>query len=148
MQKIRKYLNIMTLVFAIITIVITVLFMAGGEEPNQANYTPVYTDQMLYWAYILLGIAALLAIAFPIARLFTRPKDGLRALVFIGIAAVIFLIAYALSDGTPLNLPGYNGSDNVPSRLILTDVFLYVSYFLIFLTLASILVTELIKKFR
>lgn len=148
MQKIRKYLNIMTLVFAVITIVITVLFLAGGELPNQAYYAPVYTDQLLYWAYILLGIAAVLAIVFPIVRLFTRPKEGLRALVILGIAAVIFLIAYAMADGTPLNLPGYNGSDNIPSRLILTDVFLYVSYFLCILTVVAILVTELIKKFR
>ena len=68
MQKIRKYLNIMTIVMAVITVVILVLFLAGGAEPNQAMYSPIYTDELLYWSYILLFIAV--CAAYRIFRIF------------------------------------------------------------------------------
>lgn len=148
MQKIRKYLNIMTIVMAVITTVILVLFLAGGAEPNQAMYSPIYTDELLYWSYILLFIAVILAVIFPIIKLISNPKGGLKALLLIGVAAVLFLVAYALADGTPLKMPGYTGSDNVPSMLIMTDVLLYVTYFLGGFIVLAILYSEISKRFK
>ena len=148
MQKIQRYLNIMTIVMAVVTVVILVLFLAGGAEPNSSLYSPLYTDELLYWSYILLAIAVILAVAFPIIKFITNPKEGLKALIFIGVAAVIFLIAYALADGTPLEMPGYTGTDNVPSMLILTDVLLYVTYFLGGFTILAILYSEISKRFK
>jgi hypothetical protein len=53
-----------------------------------------------------------------------------------------------MGDGTPLELVGYKGSDNVPSMLILGDVFLYTTYILIGGVLLSILYTEVSRIFR
>ena len=148
MQKIRKYLNIMTIVMAVITTVILVLFLAGGAEPNQAMYSPIYTDELLYWSYILLFIAVILAVIFPIIKLISNPKGGLKALLLIGVAAVLFLVAYALAARTPLKMPGYTGSDTVPSMLIMTDVLLYVTYFLGGFIVLAILYSEISKRFK
>ncbi|MDY4043117.1 MAG: hypothetical protein SOY65_04820 [Marinifilaceae bacterium] len=148
MQKINKYLNILTIVMLVITAVLIVLFFAGGELPNQAYSTPVYTEQLLYWSYFLFAACAIAALAFPIVRLFTRPKQAVKALAAVGLLAIIVLIAYAMADGTPLKISGYTGPDNVPSRLILTDTLIYTTYFLGIIAIGAIIVTEIIRRVR
>ena len=117
----KKILNIVTLVMFLITLVLLGLFIFGGKVPNQAYDTPVYTGALLNWAYILCGIAILAAVVFPIARLFTRPKQAMKSFIGLVGLVVIVLIAYAMADDTPLKLIGYNGPDNVPSRLLMSD---------------------------
>ena len=76
MQKINKILNIMTIVMFVVTIVLLGLFYFGGELPNSQYSTPVYTEQLLWWSYLLFGVAIVAALIFPVARLFTRPKGS------------------------------------------------------------------------
>ena len=78
MQKINKILNIVTIVMFVITVVLLGLFYFGGELPNSQYVTPVYTEQLLWWSYLLFGVAIVAALVFPIARLFTRPKEAMK----------------------------------------------------------------------
>lgn len=148
MQKINKYLTILSIVMFVISAILTILFLVGGEVPNQAYTTPIYTDQLLYWAYVLLAIGIIAAVIFPAVRLFTRPKEAVKALAALGVLVVLVLIAYAMADGTPLKLQGYTGTDNIPSRLILTDVLIYTMYFLGIVAVGAIVVTEIIRRVR
>ena len=144
----KRILNIVTIVLFLITVVILGLFMFGGEIPNQLYDTPIYTGALLNWAYVLFGIAIIAAIIFPIARLFTRPKQAMKS--FIGLLAVIIVvvIAYAMADGTPMNIPGYNGPDNVPSMLILSDTFIFTMYILFIGAILAILGTEIYRRLK
>ena len=114
----QKILNIVTIAMFTITLVILGLFVWGGEIPNSTYPTPTHTSTLLNWAYVLCGIAVCASMAFPIVRLFTRPKEAVKS--FIGVIAigVVVLIAYSFADGTPLKLQGYFGTDNVPTMLI------------------------------
>ena len=144
----EKILNIATIVMFVITAVLLCMFMFGGEVPNQPYSTPVYTASLLNWAYILFGIAAIAALIFPVARLFTRPKQAMKSFIgFLGIV-VIVLLAYAMADGTPMDIVGYSGPDNVPSRLIFSDTILYTMYFLCIGVVIAIAVTEIIRRVR
>lgn len=69
---------------------------------------------------------------------------------FIGLVAlaVVILFAYLLADGTPMQIVGYSGPDNVPSRLIFSDTIIYTMYFLFAGAIIAILATELLRKFR
>ena len=116
MQKINKILNIVTIVMFVITVVLLGLFYFGGELPNSQYVTPVYTEQLLWWSYLLFGVAIVAALVFPIARLFTRPKEAMKSFIALAGIIVLVLIAYSMSDGTIMNIPGYSGSDNVPDR--------------------------------
>lgn len=144
----KKILNIVTIVMFLITVVLLGLFMFGGDVPNQLYTTPVYTSALLNWAYALFAIAIIAALIFPIVRLFTRPKQAMKS--FIGLAFVIILvcIAYAMADGTPMKLIGYNGPDNVPSMLILSDTIIYTMYFLFAGAILAILGTEIYRRIR
>ena len=124
MQKINKILNIVTIVMFVITVVLLGLFYFGGELPNSQYVTPVYTEQLLWWSYLLFGVAIVEALVFPIARLFTRPKEAMKSFIALAGIIVLVLIAYSMSDGTIMNIPGYSGSDNVPGTLKFTDTIL------------------------
>jgi hypothetical protein len=58
------------------------------------------------------------------------------------------LIAYSLSDGTLLNLPGYTGDDNNVGSLKFADTVLYTMYALGVGAIVSIVATETLRKFR
>jgi hypothetical protein len=72
----------------------------------------------------------------------------MRTLISIAILAVIAVISYSMGDGTPLQLVGYKGSDNVPSMLIMGDTFLYSMYILLGGALLAILYTEVSRIFK
>ena len=144
-----KISNILIAVLIIITVVVTVMFAVGGELPGGSQYsTPIYTSTLLNWAYILLGIATISALIFPIIRLVSRPKQAVNTFIGLGILAAVIGVARAMADGTPLNLIGYTGPDNVPSALIFSDTIIFTMYFLLGGTVLAIVSTEIIRKFR
>ena len=106
MLKVTKLLNILTIVMFAITVVLIGLFVFGGELPNSQYPSPVYTDELIWWAYILLALTAIAAIAFPVVKLFSNPKQALKTLIAIVGICLLVLIAYSLSDGTIMKLPG------------------------------------------
>lgn len=148
MQKISKLLNILTIVMLSITVVLIGLFFLGGNLPNAQYTTPIYMEQLIWWAYILFGLSIVAALVFPIARLFTRPKEAIKSLIAVAGIVVLVLIAYSMSDGTIMNLQGYDGSDNIPSRLKFADTILYTMYFLGIAAVGAIIVTEIIRRIR
>lgn len=148
MLKISKILNIVTIVMFAITVVLVGLFFLGGDLPNAQYTTPVYTDQLIWWAYILFGFTALAALIFPIGRLFTNPKQAVKTLIAVVGICLLVLIAYSMSDGTIMKLPGYTGPDNVEGTLKFADTMLFTMYFLGIGAILAIIVTEIIRRFR
>ncbi len=144
----EKILKIATLVMFVITVVILGMFIFGGEVPDQLYYTPVYTASLLNWGYILFFLAVIAAIIFPIVRLFTRPKQAMKSLIGLIVLALVVLMAYVLADGTPMNIPGYTGTDNTPSMLVFSDTIIYTMYFLFGGAIIAIIATELLRKVR
>jgi len=144
----EKILKIATLVMFVITVVILGMFIFGGEVSDQLYYTPVYTAALLNWGYILFFLAVIAAIIFPIVRLFTRPKQAMKSLIGLIVLALVVLMAYVLADGTPMNIPGYTGTDNTPSMLVFSDTIIYTMYFLFGGAIIAIIATELLRKVR
>ncbi|WP_251620963.1 hypothetical protein [Odoribacter lunatus] len=144
----EKILKIVTIAMFAITVVILGFFIFGGEVPDQIYTTPVYTAPLLNWAYTLFIIAVISALIFPIVRLFTRPKQAVRSFMGLAVLVVVVLIAYAMADGTPMNIIGYTGPDNVPSRLIFSDTIIYTMYILFGGAIISIIATEFLRKIR
>ncbi|CCZ07804.1 MULTISPECIES: hypothetical protein [Culturomica] len=144
----EKILKIVTIVMFAVTAVILGMFIWGGDVPDQQYTTPVYTASLLNWAYVLFVIAVIAAVIFPIVRLFTRPKQAMKSFIGLAALAVVVLIAYAMADGTPMNIIGYSGTDNVPSRLIFSDTIIYTMYILFGAAIIAIFATELLRKVR
>lgn len=148
MIKLTKYLNIATIAMFVITGVLMVMYYAGGEVPNQLHPTPVFTNEMIVWAYILLAIAAGSAFLFGILGFIMNIKEAKKSLISLAAIAVCVFISYAMADGTLIDLPGYTGGDNTPSTLIFADTILYSMYFLGVGAIVAIISTEILSKLR
>jgi len=107
------------------------------------------TDLALRWAYILLVLTALAAVVFPLINLVTNVKALLRTLMILAGAAVLVLVSYfVFSNGTPINIVGYSGTDNSdPGVLRMVGTSLYLTYILFGVTILSILYSFNIHQF-
>jgi len=108
-------------------------------------------DVFIIWAYILIIVATAAAIIPAVIQMVTQPKNAVKSVISVVLLAVVVLIAYAMSDGTPFTseqLPAYEGNDNVPSMLKMADTMLFSMYFLLAGAIISIIYAEVAKVFK
>lgn len=137
----------------LITLVVLGLFYLGGQVPAHEQLVtdmsqPKFTDLLLYWAYALLVITVIVWVLFIIAsslnQLKESPKKALGGfLALLGLAALL-VITYVIGDGTLLNIPGYEGNDNRPPMLKMTDMWLYSSYVMFAVTILAMIILPLV----
>ena len=143
--------------FAIILIVMSIFFFGGdatgdavipGVDPEM--WQPAQTDALLYLMYALFGIAIAATVIAAVsqfgAALKDNPASAIKSLLGLVPLVVVLIIAWAMGSGTPTNIPGYEGTDNVYFWLKLTDMFLYSIYILLFVTVVAIIVSGIKKK--
>ena len=147
MTKLTKFLNIVLYLLLAITLAFAGMFFMGGEIVGETYYTPIYTGSFLNWAKLLIYIAAGISLLFEVFHLVMNPKNAVRSFVSFGILGVITLLAYAMSDDTPLQLVAFN-ADNVPSMLTMAGTMLYGTYLLLGLVVVAILYSELSRLFK
>jgi len=108
------------------------------------------TDYALGWAYILLLIAAIAALTFPLITIVTDVKAILRLLMVVGAAAVLLLVSYfVFASDTPINILGYTGTDNSdPVTLKWIGTGLFSTYIIFGIAFLSILYFEVVSIFK
>ena len=148
MTKLTNILSYVLYALLAVTVVFTIMFFTGGDVPGETYRTPVYTDMILNWAKFLTVAAAIVTVLFEIVNVALNPKNAVRSLISIAVLVIIALVSYSLADGTPLQLGGYEGPDNVPSMLKLAGAFLYGTYALLGIVVAAILGTEISRIFK
>ena len=125
----KKALSI--LLYALLAVCVVMLVMVFVLPDNEG------VGLILSWTYILLGLAILSAIIFPLINLVKNPKAAVRSLIGLGVVIVVVGIALALSSTEPVTLPGNKVFDD-PTGLLVTDAGLYTAYVAL---IAAILVT-------
>ncbi len=146
--------------YAIFLVILGVLglFYFGGDAQGDAvllgldseMWQPAHTDALVFLMYGLLGftcIAALVAFLLQFgSALKESPVKALKSLLGVILLVVVMVVAWSAGSVEPLVLPGYDGTDNVPFWLKLTDMFLYTIYFLLLVTLLAMLFSSVKKK--
>ncbi len=148
MGKISKYSNYVLYLLFAITLVYVGMFYFGDVNEDSAYPHPVATDSFLNWANILFWGTIAVTLVFELYHIVMNPKSAVRTLISLAIIAVIVLIAYGMSDDTPLKIVGYQGPDNVPSMLTMAGTMLYTTYILFAVTIVVILYSELSRLFK
>ena len=119
MQNISdKIPSIVLAVLMVITLVICGLFYAGSTEAVECTSgsfdAPSHTDTMINWIYILIMIAGIttvgLAIVSFVIKLAKDPKSVIVPSVAMCGLALMLIITYFGADTTPMNIVGYEGS--------------------------------------
>jgi NADH:ubiquinone oxidoreductase subunit 6 (subunit J) len=139
----------------IISVVVMALFYLGGQASGEDKIAadmsqPKFTDIVLYWAYALLAITIVVLLVFALAdflkKLKETPRKALSGFLVLLAMAALFIITFVMGDGTLLNIPGYDGADNQPQTLKLTDMWLYSAYIMLILSFLAIILLPLFKR--
>lgn len=153
--KIHRTSKMTLIIGVIVSIAVMAMFYLGGQVPAQEKLVadmsqPKFTDIVLYWAYALLAITIAVLVIFALVsflkQLKNSPKKALGGFLAILALAALMIVAYLMGDGTLLNIPGYDGADNQPKTLKLTDMWLFSSYVMLILTFLAILVLPFFKR--
>ena len=116
-----------------------VIFYTRGES---------FTDTVLFWAYILLGITVVITILFPIYFIITNPKRGLTVLIGLAGFAILYGVAlFTLASGaTPGDVYEKFDINEVTSKFI--GSILYMTYILGGLAILSIFFAGISSLFK
>ena len=145
-----KTIKIIVLSLLLISFFLLIAFVAtlgqGTESiasaAGEAIHVPLLTDTILYWSYILFGIAifvtVLMAIIQFIKTMKLNPGAALKSLIPIVIFAAIFVVSFLLGSGEKMTIIGYEGTQNEGLWAQITDMFLYTSYTLMVVLVLTI----------
>jgi cytochrome b561 len=143
-QKYAKIIKIVLWVLMILSICVLVWGSIKGFEANDG----AATDMLLYWAYIVLGIALVSVICIGLyVTATTNPKGLIKIGIAVVAAAVLFGICYLLASGDPA--VGYSGAKlPTATELKMTDTILNLAYLVGGAAILSIIVSEVFMTIR
>lgn len=147
------------LIMLLLTVVVVAMFFLGGETPVEQRLVadtslsePAQTDLLIYWMYILFGITVAVTLVAAIYQLITNfidsPKATIKSLLGVVFLIVVMIFSWAIGSDQALVMPGYDGTENVPFWLKLSDMFLYTIYILMGITILLIIGFGISKKFK
>ncbi len=144
MKNYSKLFKIVMLALVVISVVLLVWGFLTGFEANDGRAVEV----LLWWAYIILGIAVAAVVIF---GLIISAKNDPKSLVRLGIGllaiAAICFVAYLFAPGK-MPLQWTNAKVPSASELKLTDTILNLTYFTGALAIISIIVGEIVMAIR
>ena len=143
-QKYAKIIKIVLWVLMILSICVLVWGSIKGFEANDG----AATDMLLYWAYIVLGIALVSVICIGLyVTATTNPKGLIKIGIAVVAAAVLFGICYLLASGDPA--VGYSGAKlPTATELKMTNTILNLAYLVGGAAILSIIVSEVFMTIR
>ena len=143
-QKYAKIIKIVLWVLMVLSVGVLVWGFLTGFEANDGAATNV----LLYWAYIVLGLALASVVCLGLyITATTNPKGLVKIGIALVAAAVLFGICYLLASGAPA--VGYSGA-KLPSatELKMTDTILNLAYLVGGAAILSIIVSEVFMTIR
>ncbi|NDV82424.1 hypothetical protein [Bacteroides sp. 51] len=140
--------------FAVIVVVLGLFYFGGDGEPlgPELMQNPIYTDALLYLMYGLLGLTIVLTVGAFIVQfggaLKDNPMAAIKSLLGVVLLVIVMVVAWSMGSEETLVLQGYDGNENVPFWLKLSDMFLYTLYFLIAACIVAILGSSIKKALQ
>lgn len=147
-DKLSKILSISLYVLLAVSVVFTVVFYMGNKVPGTegtAFEEPKITENMIIWAYVLFGIAAIAAIIFPLINLIKNPINAKNVLIVIVFFAVIIGVSYLLASSEPISFLKVEASE---STLKLVGTGLTIGWIFTIIAFVGILFYEIAGIFR
>ena len=143
-QKYAKIFKLCLLALLVVSVIVLVWGSLKGFEANDG----AATNLLLYWAYIVLGIALASVICLGLyITATTNPKGLVKIGIAVVAAAVLFGICYVLASGDPA--VGYSGAKlPTATELKMTDTILNMAYIVGAAAILSIICGEVLMTIR
>lgn len=150
MKNYKLIPKIALLALIVLGIIFAVMFYFGGNLEGITHKVagdelaiPRFTDLFLIWVYILTGIAVIITlvavtVAFANIWRYNRRKAITILCVILGFTALVF-VCWMLGSSEEINIPGYEGHDNVGFWARVSDTVIYLCYTLLGATLLTML---------
>jgi hypothetical protein len=98
--------------------------------------------------YLMISVAALAAIAYPIIYLVKNPSQAKSSLMGLAILVVVTLVSYFLASGDVLTFPGYEKFEMTSASTKRVGMGLILFYFLALGAVGAVIYAELGKLFK
>ena len=146
-QKYAKIVKIVLWVLMILSVAVLLWGMNKGYPATVAEDNGT-VDPLLFWAYIVLGIALVSVICVGLyVTAITNPKGLVKIGIAVVAAAVLFGVCYLLASGAPAI--GYSGTKlPTATELKMTDTILNLAYLVGGAAILSIIVSEVYMTIR
>ena len=132
-----KVINIIFYVIAAISIVVGVMFFAGGKDG----------EILIIWMYILTALAIGVTMLFAFVNMFKSKKSLIASLVTIAAFGILTLVSYFLADGNDiLNAAGEVIASGAVSQWAGAGI--YMLYILLGMAFISLIYTEIRSAFN
>ena len=149
MEK-QKYANLVKIVLVVLIVLSVAVLLWGMIKGYPATVAADNgtVDPLLYWAYIVLGIALVSVICVGLyVTATTNPKGLIKIGIAVVAAAALFGVCYLLASGAPAI--GYSGATPpTASELKMTDTILNLAYLVGGATILSIIFAEVFIAIR
>ena len=146
----QKYAKIVKIVLWVLMLLSVAVLLWGTIKgyPGTVAEDNGTVDPLLYWAYIVLGIALVSVICVGlIVTAITNPKGLIKIGIGVVAAAALFGVCYLLASGAPAL--GYSGATPPTAKeLKMTDTILNMAYFVGGAAILSIVVGEILMAVR
>ena len=148
MKNYKLFPKVTLWVLMLVGIVASVMFFAGGSEGSlevagDFLNIPKFTDALLYWIYVLVGLVILVTFGFVIAKLVETfkvdPKRGLTSVLVVLAAVGLCALCWFLGSPEKVDILGYEGTDNVGNMARMSDAIMYLVYILTASTVVALL---------
>ncbi len=132
-----KVINIIFYVIAAISIVVGVMFFAGGKDG----------EILIIWMYILTALAIGVTMLFAFVNMFKSKKSLIASLVTIAVFGILTLISYLLASNNDIfNAAGEVIASGTVSRWAGAGI--YMLYILLGMAFISLIYTEIRAAFN
>ncbi len=130
---IKKILRIALWVLMGVSVIFAAVFVAQIYDTNNREILMNATEPILVWTYVLLAIAAVAAIIFPLIQVVRNPRNALKLLVSVGALGLVILISYLLASGDPIKVATANSNPDFSNRTVLltTDTGIIATYIML-----------------
>ncbi|MCQ2227562.1 MAG: hypothetical protein MJZ01_06625 [Bacteroidales bacterium] len=136
------------IVLMVLSVVLMALSATEASSDAVAAADGSWTGTVITWAIVVFAIGLIGAAASYVVGAFVDTSNLLKSAIVVVGAVVLVGICWALADGTPLPLVGYEGSENVPFWLKIADTGLFLGYIAAIVAIVSIVVSEVVQLFR
>jgi len=145
-MNIQKIIKIVALVIGLIAVFFLVRVMMVGDEAIEADVANQgIVSSFIMVALVVLAIATIAAVLFSIINLVSNPDKLKRALLSIGVFALVLAVAWFLSSGVERTLS--DGSILTASQSQLVEAGIKAFYILILLAAGLMLFFGVKKMF-
>lgn len=136
------------IILMVLSVVLMGLSATEASDEALATADGSWTGMVITWAIVVFAIGLIGAAGSYVVGALVDTSNLLKSAIAVVGAIALVAICWALADGTPLPLIGYEGSENVPFWLKIADTGLFLGYIAAVVAVISIVVSEVVQLFR